>query len=105
MEVGAEEGELRLDRWFRRHFPGLGHGKLDLSEGLVQSCDIVFYELGNKLESIDSNILADYAHQFGLGEPTGIQGLVEAGGIVPNPDWKKKNLKDPVIAEIAGIPA
>ncbi|HEY3111824.1 MAG TPA: penicillin-binding protein 2, partial [Chloroflexota bacterium] len=71
-----------------------GHGKLDLSAGLVQSCDIVFYELGNKLESIDSNILADYAHQFGLGEPTGIQGLVEAGGIVPNPDWKKRTLKE-----------
>ena len=71
-----------------------GHGKLDLSEGLNQSCDIVFYELGNKLESIDSNILADYAHQFGLGEPTGIQGLAEAGGIVPNPDWKKRNLKE-----------
>ncbi|MSO75973.1 MAG: RluA family pseudouridine synthase [Alphaproteobacteria bacterium] len=23
--VGSEEGELRLDRWFRRHFPGLSH--------------------------------------------------------------------------------
>jgi penicillin-binding protein 2 len=71
-----------------------GHGALDLAEGLVQSCDIVFYELGNKLERIDSNILADYAHQFGLGEPTGTQGLVEAGGIVPNPDWKKRQLKE-----------
>jgi 23S rRNA pseudouridine955/2504/2580 synthase len=26
--VSAEEAELRLDRWFRRHFPELGHGRL-----------------------------------------------------------------------------
>jgi len=26
--VGEEEGELRLDRWFRRHFPNLAHGAL-----------------------------------------------------------------------------
>ncbi|MDF2782452.1 MAG: pseudouridine synthase, partial [Geminicoccaceae bacterium] len=26
--VASEEAELRLDRWFRRHFPGLSHGRL-----------------------------------------------------------------------------
>jgi 23S rRNA pseudouridine955/2504/2580 synthase len=26
--VAAEEAELRLDRWFRRHYPGLSHGRL-----------------------------------------------------------------------------
>jgi len=26
--VAEEEAELRLDRWFRRHFPGLAHGAL-----------------------------------------------------------------------------
>jgi 23S rRNA pseudouridine955/2504/2580 synthase len=26
--VAAEEAELRLDRWFRHHFPGLSHGRL-----------------------------------------------------------------------------
>ena len=26
--VSADEAELRLDRWFRRHFPGLSHGHL-----------------------------------------------------------------------------
>jgi 23S rRNA pseudouridine955/2504/2580 synthase len=29
LEVAAEEGELRLDRWFRRRFPALGHGRLE----------------------------------------------------------------------------
>jgi 23S rRNA pseudouridine955/2504/2580 synthase len=26
--VGADEAEVRLDRWFRRHFPEIGHGRL-----------------------------------------------------------------------------
>jgi 23S rRNA pseudouridine955/2504/2580 synthase len=26
--VGADEGEVRLDRWFRRHFPEIAHGRL-----------------------------------------------------------------------------
>ena len=29
LEVAGDEGELRLDRWFHRHFPGLGHGRLE----------------------------------------------------------------------------
>jgi 23S rRNA pseudouridine955/2504/2580 synthase len=28
MQVSRDEAELRLDRWFRRHFPELGHGRL-----------------------------------------------------------------------------
>lgn len=29
LTVGDEEAELRLDRWFRRRFPELGHGRLE----------------------------------------------------------------------------
>jgi 23S rRNA pseudouridine955/2504/2580 synthase len=29
IEVAADESEIRLDRWFRRHFPELGHGRLE----------------------------------------------------------------------------
>lgn len=28
LAVAADEAELRLDRWFQRRFPGLGHGRL-----------------------------------------------------------------------------
>jgi 23S rRNA pseudouridine955/2504/2580 synthase len=27
--VGRDDGELRLDRWFRRHYPALAHGRLE----------------------------------------------------------------------------
>lgn len=29
VEVGPDEADLRLDRWFRRHYPGLSHGRLE----------------------------------------------------------------------------
>jgi len=29
LTVAADEGELRLDRWFKRHFPSVGHGLLE----------------------------------------------------------------------------
>lgn len=28
-EVATDENEIRLDRWFKRHFPELGHGQLE----------------------------------------------------------------------------
>jgi len=29
LEIAPEDGDQRLDRWFRRHYPGLGHGRLE----------------------------------------------------------------------------
>ena len=29
LEIAAEDGDQRLDRWFRRHYPALGHGRLE----------------------------------------------------------------------------
>jgi len=28
-EVGAEDADIRVDRWFRRHYPELKHGRLE----------------------------------------------------------------------------
>jgi len=29
IEVAADDADVRLDRWFKRHFPALGHGRLE----------------------------------------------------------------------------
>jgi 23S rRNA pseudouridine955/2504/2580 synthase len=29
LPVSRDDSEIRLDRWFKRHFPGLGHGRLE----------------------------------------------------------------------------
>jgi penicillin-binding protein 2 len=65
-----------------------GHGEITLKEGLTQSCDVVFYEIGLALHNQDPNLLPEMARAFGLGTPTGIQGVDESGGIVPDNDWK-----------------
>jgi penicillin-binding protein 2 len=62
----------------------VGHGKLTVKKALAQSCNILFYKLG-QLISIDT--LANYAKKFGLGSRTGII-FPEQEGLVPNTEWK-----------------
>lgn len=71
-----------------------GHGKLDLQHGLTYSCNIVFYELGKRLDQADNNALPGMAKAFGLGAKTGVEGMADADGIVPDPEWKKKTVND-----------
>src|SRR5581483_8110911 len=42
-----------------------GHGSVDLRRGIVQSCDVYFYQVGNKL-GVDK--IAKWARALGLGE-------------------------------------
>jgi penicillin-binding protein 2 len=65
-----------------------GHGTISLQEGLTQSCDVVFYEVGLALQNSDPQLLPDVARACGLGQPTGITGIQEAGGQVPDRAWK-----------------
>ena len=65
-----------------------GHGNIDLQTGLSASCDVVFYTVGKKLDDIDSNILPRFARGFGLGATTGITGVAEVPGLIPDPTWK-----------------
>jgi penicillin-binding protein 2 len=63
-----------------------GHGRITLYNGLIQSCNIVFYDVGLKLDQIDRSILPTYARAYGFGVPTQAPGLSdEAGGFVPDP--------------------
>ncbi len=66
-----------------------GHGNISLQDGLTQSCDVVFYEVGKALYEADPNFLPDMARTFGLGQPTGISGVDEFAGVVPDDAWKK----------------
>jgi penicillin-binding protein 2 len=68
-----------------------GHGTLTLVQGLERSCDPYFYHLGLALANQGFDILPQYARAFGLGSPTGIQGVAEFGGLVPDPAYKVEN--------------
>ncbi len=64
-----------------------GHGTVDIIKALSESCDVFFYQVGQKL-GIDR--LAWYAKAFGLGTPTGINLDHEASGLVPTSAWKRR---------------
>ena len=68
-----------------------GHGTVTLHKGMVQSCDVYFYNVGNRL-GIDK--MAFYAEQAGLGRKTGIDLPSEAEGIVPSTRWKVRTYRE-----------
>ncbi|MGA2134704.1 MAG: penicillin-binding protein 2 [Bryobacteraceae bacterium] len=68
-----------------------GHGQVSLHKGIVQSCDVYFYNVGDRT-GIDK--IAFYAHQAGYGQKTGIDLPHEAEGIVPSSEWKIRNFRE-----------
>jgi penicillin-binding protein 2 len=60
---------------------GIGHGAIDLSEALVQSCNVFFFHAAAELGPAP---LVDWARRFGFGRPTNIDLPGEASGAVPN---------------------
>jgi penicillin-binding protein 2 len=86
------KGYVRLyGKVFRCHRAS-GHGVVDLHEALKQSCNVYFYQLGVKLQ-IDT--IARYARMMGLGVETGIDLPYEVSGLVPDPEWKRRNRNQP----------
>jgi len=72
-----------------------GHGNIDVITGLTVSCNIVFYEIGLLLDTLDADILPTYARGFGLGQPTGLKELPESAGLVPDAAWKLATYGEP----------
>jgi len=67
-----------------------GHGSVNHFGALVQSCDIYYYTIGNRL-GVDR--IHAYATRFGLGSPTGLELTDESSGLVPSTEWKKKRFR------------
>lgn len=83
-QVGCGGGQSFYGRPFHCHSV---HGRVDLHKGLVQSCDIFFYNVGNKI-GIDR--IAEYAEMAGIGHRTGIDLPHEAEGVMPSTRWKAR---------------
>lgn len=73
-----------------------GHGRISLVDGLTQSCDVVFYEVGLALHKSDPQLLPNWARACGLGVPSEIIGVPENSGVVPDDAWKRANLNEPL---------
>ncbi len=64
-------------------------GPLTIAEGLMRSCNTVFYQIGLTLYNKTDGALSKMAKQFGFGAATGVVGLGEEDGQVPDAAWKK----------------
>jgi penicillin-binding protein 2 len=105
--AGLEEGAVgprtgaycRGGMPFGNHFFGCwrrgGHGHVRLHQAIVQSCDVFFYQLGQRL-GVDT--IAAWSRKFGLGLPTGIGLQNEKAGIIPDTQWKLRRFKRPWLA-------
>jgi penicillin-binding protein 2 len=97
--AGLEEGVIKPDIHFnctgiyyvgRRGFRcwrSRGHGAIKFYRAVVESCDVYFYNVGERL---GVKKLSDYAKGFGLGRPTGIDLPGEKEGLVPTEAWKQE---------------
>jgi len=73
--------------WFKG-----GHGSMNLTNGIKNSCNIYFYQVG---KSMGIEEIARYARILGLGARTGIDLPGEKEGLVPDSDWKKRVRNEP----------
>jgi len=63
------------------------HGVVDLHKAIVQSCDVFFYNVGQRL-GIDR--ISYYSSNVGLGRKTGIDLPSEESGLVPSEEWVER---------------
>lgn len=75
---------VRYD-WIYHEGPGR-HGSINLKQALTGSCDTYFWNVGWTLNLADPHILINYAKKLGFGAPTGVKGVAEASGSLPDPD-------------------
>ncbi len=64
-----------------------GHGLMNVSDAIKESCDVFFYEISKKI-GIDK--IAKVAEDFGLGKIYDVPLPNQKKGIIPSRDWKKK---------------
>ena len=80
-----------------------GHGVLDFRGGVVNSCDVVFYDIGKQFfqagrsqgGSISDTAMQDEIAKYGFGKKTGIDlGSIEEVGRIPTPEWRAEHFRD-----------
>lgn len=84
--VSCGGGASFYGRYFHCHLKR-GHGSVELHKAIAQSCDVYFYNAGNRL-GIDR--IAKYGEMAGLGHRTGIDLPQEAEGVLPSTKWKAR---------------
>ena len=82
-------GFMRLGRSRFHCWRKGGHGSVNLTEALAQSCDIYFYDVAARV-GVDA--IAEMANRLGLGSSLGIDLPGERPGNVPTRAWKLEKI-------------
>jgi penicillin-binding protein 2 len=69
-----------------------GHGSVAVGRGIIESCDVYFYNVGLKL-GVDR--IHEMSETIGLTKTTGIDLPGEKSGVVPSTEWKRKTFGEP----------
>jgi penicillin-binding protein 2 len=85
-------GKIKLYTIEKYCWKEYGHGKLNWFDALIYSCNIFYYQLADK---VGVNKIVSCAMDFNLGKKTGFDISTELEGIIPSPEWKKNNFKEP----------
>ncbi|MCX7719967.1 MAG: penicillin-binding protein 2 [Dictyoglomus thermophilum] len=85
-------GEYWMGKYVFKCWKKGGHGRLDFIDGIAQSCNVVFFNVGLK---VGDRVIEDYARRFFLDSKTGIDLPGELRGFIPSREWKEKKLKEP----------
>jgi penicillin-binding protein 2 len=64
-----------------------GHGVTNLHKAIVDSCDVFFYTIGQRM---GIKTIHDYAVGLGLGRRTGIDLPSEESGLIPSEEWVQR---------------
>lgn len=64
-----------------------GHGSVNMTDAITESCDVYFYTLASIL-GIDR--MHDFLQNLGFGEKSGIDLTGEKAGLMPSREWKRK---------------
>lgn len=79
-----------------------GHGYIGLRRGIIQSCDVVFYEIAlnffyaghSRGGTLSDEALQEEIGRYNFGKKTGIDLPAEEVGRIPTPEWKRKHWRD-----------
>lgn len=86
-------GEITYgDRLWRCHIRRPGHGWLNLSQAMAQSCDIYYWAVGR--DNLGVERIVSYARDYGFGELTNIDLPGEIAGFIPTPQWKDRRFHE-----------
>jgi penicillin-binding protein 2 len=87
-----DPGQLCLGEECFENAEGAAYGALTLVPALEVSDDVFFYTLG--LDMWKTGELQQWAHQLGIGRPTGIDIPVNTDGLLPTRHWRDQLFKE-----------